>query len=166
MRVHYICGDLSIFRTKFLSDEWMLARDFLDVPPPPDETRGWWWYRPVSVLKLESPKALPSSSTLREALDTLSKYGFDQMPVVDDEATGGNLRGVVTTNTLLAAMLTKARAQSTDSVLRALYRKFITVPPTAPLGKLSIILEAETFVLIAKGICFDIIYCTRILQSI
>ena len=138
-------------RTKFVSDEWMLARDFLDVPPPPDESRSWWWYRPVSVLKLQAPKTLSSSSTLREALDTLSKFGFDQMPVIDDEAAGGNLRGVVTTNTLLAAMLTKARASSTDSVLRALYRKFITVPPNAPLGKVSVILEAETFVLVAKG---------------
>lgn len=129
----------------------MLARDFLDVPPPPDESRGWWWYRPVSVLKLGMPKTLSASATLREALDVLSQFGFDQIPVVDDEVAGGNLRGVVTTSTLLAAMLTKAHASPTDSVLRALYRKFITMPPTTPLGKLSIILEAESFVLIAKG---------------
>ena len=149
-RVYQIGNWCTRFRTKFVSDEWMLARDFLDVPPPPDESRSWWWYRPVSVLKLQVTKTLSSSSTLRDALDTLSKFGFDQMPVVD-EAAGGNLRGVVTTNTLLAAMLTKARASSTDSVLRALYRKFITVSPSTPLGKVSFILEAETFVLVAKG---------------
>ena len=134
-----------------MSDEWMLAHDFMNVPPPPDESRGWWWYRPVSELKLKTPMTVTSNATLREALDTLEKFGFDQLPVMDEEEAEGKLRGVVTTKTLLGAMLTKGRLGPNDSVLGALYAKHIAVSPDAPLGKLSIVLEAEPFILVVKG---------------
>ena len=134
-----------------MSDEWMLAHDFMNVPPPPDESLGWWWYRPVSKLKLKTPMTVTSNATLREALDTLEKFGFDQLPVMNEEEAGGDLRGVVTTKTLLGAMLTKGRLGPNDSVLGALYTKYIAVSPDAPLGKLSIVLEDETFILVVKG---------------
>lgn len=127
----------------------MVARNFMDLPPPSVESHIWWWYRPVSDLKLETPKMLSSNSTLRAAIDTMEKFGFDQLPVLDE--SGENLCGVVTTKTILTAMLTEGRFGSDGSVLAALYAKYIVVPPNAPLGKLAIILETEPFVLVVEG---------------
>lgn len=71
------------YMTKFLSDQWMIERDFLPVKDLKDEY--WWWDTPVSSLNLEAPLTVFPDVTVQEAIDIMKRKGFDQMPVVDKD---------------------------------------------------------------------------------
>ena len=71
------------YMTKFLSDEWMMERDFL---PETDLTEEyWWWNTTVSFLKLSAPLTILPNVSVQEAIDIMKRKGFDQMPVVEKE---------------------------------------------------------------------------------
>ena len=67
----------------FLSDQWMIQRDFLPEKDLTDEY--WWWNTSVSTLKLDAPLTVLPNVTVQEAIDIMKRKGFDQMPVVDKD---------------------------------------------------------------------------------
>ncbi len=80
------------------SDDWMKNNGFTDAAVDNQEAQQ---FKGATVNDLQLPDAVsvPDSITCAQALDTMSKGGFDQVPVVD--ASGG-LVGLVTVGALLA----------------------------------------------------------------
>jgi len=128
------------YMTKFLSDEWMKARDFMEV-------RGevhWWWNYKVRNLQLAAPLTIMPSVTCQEAIAIMNKEGFDQLPVVDES---GAVLGVVTLGNLMSKTL--ANLISPDlPVAKILYTQFKKIALDTSLGKLSRILTIDHFALV------------------
>jgi cystathionine beta-synthase len=43
------------YMTKYLSDPWMIERDFMEADVPSDSLNQWWWNLKVSSLDLNAP---------------------------------------------------------------------------------------------------------------
>lgn len=71
------------FRTKFLSDDWMYERSFLDIKDEPNSE--WWHAMPVSNLTVREPVTVSASTTIQSVLDIMHARGFDQIPVISDD---------------------------------------------------------------------------------
>ncbi|GFO11076.1 cystathionine beta-synthase, partial [Plakobranchus ocellatus] len=72
------------YMSKFLSDDWMSQRDFLELEQQLEPSKEWWWNLNVSALKLLAPLTVMPSVSIQDTLDLLNKEGFDQVPVVDE----------------------------------------------------------------------------------
>ncbi|KAK7491019.1 hypothetical protein BaRGS_00017715 [Batillaria attramentaria] len=131
------------YMTKFLSDDWMSQRDFLEVENV-TATKEWWWNLRVSALELQAPLTVTPSVTLQDSLDLLNKEGFDQVPVVDES---GAILGMVTVGNILAQMV-KNKVKPSDPVSKIMYKQFKMVKMDVTLGQLSRMLDTDHFVLV------------------
>ncbi|XP_066997097.1 cystathionine beta-synthase-like protein isoform X2 [Anabrus simplex] len=132
------------YMTKFLSDHWMQAREFIEDVGMEEH---WWWRLKVSCLRLEAPLTVLPSVTCQEAVDIMKKEGYDQLPVVDDS---GSVQGMVTLGNLMSRMV-NCRALPTDPVEQVLYRQFRKINLDTTLGRLSRILDKDHFVLVVHS---------------
>lgn len=132
------------YMTKHLSDDWMLARSFLDDPVPASQSR--WHHLPVSSLRFLTPLTIQPSVTVGETLALLSAEGFDQAPVVQAD---GTILGMATVGNIMAQM-TKHNVKTTDSISKAMYKQFKQVAPDAPLGQISRLLDSDHYVLVTQ----------------
>ncbi len=71
------------YRTKFLSDDWMYERAFLDIKDEPNSE--WWQAMPVSSLKIREPVTVSTNTTIQAVLDIMHARGFDQIPVISED---------------------------------------------------------------------------------
>jgi len=74
----------------------------------------------VRDLDLQTPMTISPGVTCREAVELLSKQGFDTLPVISD---AGVIHGVVTEGNL-TANLVHLRVAPEDDVTKALYTQF------------------------------------------
>jgi len=75
------------YMTKYLSDDWMAERDFIEIDTEQDESKSWkswWWNMKVGALNLNAPLTVSTDVSIQETLNLLDKEAFDQVPVVDD----------------------------------------------------------------------------------
>lgn len=70
------------YLTKFVSDNWMEARDFKEVV---NEHNFWWWNVPVSDLKLPAPVVIDTKTTFAEAIKLMKANNVQQVAVIDEE---------------------------------------------------------------------------------
>lgn len=131
------------YMTKFLSDDWMSQRDFLEVEKMAD-SKEWWWNLKVSALELQAPLTVTPTVTLQDSLDLLNKEGFDQVPVVDES---GAILGMLTVGNILAQMV-KSKVKAGDPVSKIMYKQFKMVKMDTTLGQLSRMLDTDHFVLV------------------
>ncbi|XP_049951948.1 cystathionine beta-synthase isoform X1 [Schistocerca serialis cubense] len=132
------------YMTKFVSDQWMQAREFFEDD---GSSQHWWWNLTVSSLGLKAPLTVLPSVTCQEAVDILRKEGYDQLPVVDES---GSVQGMVTMGNLMSRLV-NSRALPTDPVEKVLYRQFRKITLDTSLGKLSRLLERDHFVLVTHS---------------
>ena len=100
------------YMTKFLSDQWMINRGYMDYSSL-DESSHWsvtfrarfvinkdevevnvsqcsfylnqrWSSKTVSALKLNAPLTVLPSCSCQDAVEIMNKENFDQLPVVND----------------------------------------------------------------------------------
>ncbi|XP_025102106.1 cystathionine beta-synthase-like [Pomacea canaliculata] len=131
------------YMTKYLSDDWMIQREFLEADQTV-ETKPRWWNLKVSSLALHVPLTVTPTVTLQETLDLLNKEGFDQVPVVDE---AGSILGMVTVGNILAQMV-KNKVRPSDPVSKIMYKQFKKVRMDTALGQLSRMLDTDHFVLV------------------
>ncbi|KJE95166.1 cystathionine-beta-synthase [Capsaspora owczarzaki ATCC 30864] len=132
------------YMTKFLSDDWMLAHDFIE--PTPSKADEWWSNKTVAELNLSAPLTVLPSVTCADAVDILRREGFDQVPVVDVD---NKILGMVTEGSLMAKLVSK-RIGSTDPVSKVLYTQFKQIPLSTKLSQLSRILDRDHFALVVN----------------
>lgn len=134
------------YMTKFLSDEWLQERNFIDKETTANDSDHWWWTKPVSALKLRAPLTVNPEVTVQDALRLLSREGFDQVPVVDET---GDVIGMLTVGNMMS-MVTKGKIKVTDPVGKAIYKQFKQVAMDATLGSLSHILNTDHYVVLVQ----------------
>jgi len=132
------------YMTKYLSDNWMMERDFIDVDAPRDLANSWWWKLKVSSLELNAPMTVEPHMQCQHVLEILDREGFDQIPVTD---ASGVVLGIVTLGNLMASILNN-KVGMADPVSKVTYGKCKEVTMNATLGKLSRILDTEHFVMV------------------
>ncbi|UJR15887.1 hypothetical protein I4U23_002812 [Adineta vaga] len=130
------------YMTKFLSDDWMYERAFLDIKDEPSSE--WWHGKPVSSLKIREPVTVSSNTTIQAVLDIMHERGFDQVPVISED---GTFTGMTTMCEIMAKM-SRATICAQDPVSKTITDKFRTVQLDDSLAKLSRILEAHNYVII------------------
>uniref|UniRef100_A0A1A9W8N6 Cystathionine beta-synthase n=1 Tax=Glossina brevipalpis TaxID=37001 RepID=A0A1A9W8N6_9MUSC len=130
------------YMTKFVSDNWMEARDFKDVV---NEHQHWWWNVPISDLKLSKPTVIKSNAKFSEAIEIMKNYNLMQIAMIDEE--DDTLLGVVSQENLINQIVSMNR-QHNDLALKAINKKIIRVSSSTILGKITRILEVDPCVLI------------------
>uniref|UniRef100_W8BEL3 Cystathionine beta-synthase n=1 Tax=Ceratitis capitata TaxID=7213 RepID=W8BEL3_CERCA len=133
------------YLTKFVSDNWMEARDF---KPVVNEHNHWWWDTPVSALNLKAPVVLKSDASFSKAIDTLKEHNVEQVALVDVE--DGTPLGVLLQETLINQIVSMNRKLDEPAV-KAVNKRIIRLPANAILGKLARILELDPCVLIVDN---------------
>ncbi|KAL4229563.1 hypothetical protein ACF0H5_012602 [Mactra antiquata] len=135
------------YMSKFLSDDWMSQRDYLQLDKASPQGRSWWWDSNVSVLDLQSPLTVIPNVTIGETLELLNKEGFDQVPVVDEE---GTILGMVTVGKMMAQVV-NGKVTKRDPVSTVMNKEFKLVDRNTSLGQLSRMLDTDQYVLIVNG---------------
>jgi len=131
------------YMTKFLNDNWMSERDFMDVDGEL-ASKLWWWNLKINQLALQAPVTIAPSVSVQDAIDIMDKEAFDQLPVVGDN---GAIAGVVTQGSLMSNLIAnKVRPES--PVERVLYKQFKKIYLHTTLGKLSRMLDTDHFALV------------------
>ncbi|XP_055383099.1 cystathionine beta-synthase [Condylostylus longicornis] len=130
------------YMTKFVSDNWMEARDFKEVPL--DENNHWWWNQKVEKLNSPKPVIISPETKTNEAIKLLKENNLEILMVVDDN---GNIIGAVTLENLMPKLVS-SNLKYSDEIRSSVYKKYIKVTPDDILGKVGRILEVETFVVL------------------
>jgi len=131
------------YMTKFLNDNWMADRDFMDVDREL-ANKLWWWNLKISQLSLQAPVTISPSVSVQDATDVMDKEAFDQLPVINED---GSIAGVVTQGSLMSNLIAnKVRPES--PVESVLYKQFKKIYLHTTMGKLSRILDIDHFALV------------------
>ncbi|CAH0550348.1 unnamed protein product [Brassicogethes aeneus] len=129
--------------TKFISDQWMEARDF---QPCVNTKNHWWWDVPVTTIPLEKLQTATPSMTCERVLNVMKKLGVDQVPLVDNNSI---VIGMITLQNLMNGLIS-GRVQSNQSIESIVMRIYPKVYTTANLGVISRVLEKESYVMILE----------------
>ncbi|KAI4495492.1 hypothetical protein M0802_008706 [Mischocyttarus mexicanus] len=137
------------YMTKFVSDNWMKIRDFLDIPS--DESNKWWCNYPVSILSMSKPLLLNKTVTCQEAINIFKTFNLNIIIVIDDEE---KVKGVLTMQVIMNKLAFHG-IKHTDCIENIMIKQFVKVVPTITLLKLSLILENETYAVVIDHINND-----------
>ena len=132
------------YMTKFVVDNWMEARDLKESINTEGHT---WWNNKVSNLHLRPPLTVTEHVTCQEVIDIMKNEDIDQIPVID---SNGSAKGMATINFLLNKML-NSNLKATDTIDKAIFKKFIKVNLNTSIGRLSRILEKDPYVLVTQS---------------
>ncbi|XP_062606583.1 cystathionine beta-synthase-like isoform X1 [Saccostrea cucullata] len=141
------------YMTKFLSDDWMSQREFLESSKLTKDAeecsygKNRWSSLNVSALQLRAPLTVTPAVTIQETLDLLNKEGFDQVPVVND---AGDIMGMVTVGNMMAQVV-RSKIKPSDPVSKVMYKQFKMVSMATSLGEISRMLDTDHFVLVVHG---------------
>lgn len=132
------------YMTKFVSDQWMEAKDFLTCKPS-TEINKWWWNIPLLNLTLNKPAVLSKGMSCQDAVDFFKTSNIQQLLITDD--TKIQVKGVITSNALLSNLISGA-VEQTDCAEKVMIKQFTKVTNSITLGKLSRILEKESYAVV------------------
>ncbi|XP_013135710.1 PREDICTED: cystathionine beta-synthase-like [Papilio polytes] len=135
------------YMTKFISDQWMEARDFKPVVQH-DELP--WWNAVVTKNLIEPITVIPHDTPTGQALAALKASAAPALAVVGDD---GALIGVVTAD-YARRRLTNLNGKVSDELSKFTQKKFYSVDVTqAPaLGCVSRMLDIAPFVVIVESV--------------
>ncbi|CAL4064108.1 unnamed protein product, partial [Meganyctiphanes norvegica] len=138
-----LCDTVRNYMTKFLSDQWMMDREFISETD--DESKSQWWSnQKLASMPLAAPLTVLPTITSQDAIAIMQREGYDQLPVVDQE---GLIQGVVTLDTIMAKMVS-SKIEGSSAVQQALYSDFKKITLDTPLSRVARILDRESFALV------------------
>lgn len=139
------------YMSKFVSDDWMAARGFLEESSlePLVASNEWWWHTPISNLSLKKP-VISKEMSCQEVVDFFNKSNnYKQLLVTDNEEL--HVKGVVTSEVLLSNLISGA-VKPTDCALsvcdKIMIKQFPKVATSVKLGQLSHVLKKENYVVV------------------
>lgn len=144
-RVVIILADgIRNYMTKFVSDNWMEARDFKDVV---NEHNHWWWDLEVTKIKCSPAYVIEDSITCEDAINIMKEKNVCQLPVFDKltKSIIGAVTSEVLTNQVVSHNLSLKAPAS-----KGIFKKAIKVTSDTIIGKLARILEVEDFVIVFR----------------
>lgn len=131
------------YLTKFVSDNWMEARNFKESS---NVHKHKWWNNSISTLDLATPLTVGVDVCLQEVINIMKSNNINQLPVIDHD---GSIKGMVFLPNLMSKLLNRL-AKPCDSVTRAIYKQFVKVDRNDCIGHISRILEKDPFVLVVQ----------------
>ncbi|CAH0728293.1 unnamed protein product, partial [Brenthis ino] len=137
------------YMTKFISDQWMEARDFKSYP---NNDSVWWWNKPLTEneeLIQKTPSISETSSTL-EAITTLRANKSPLVNIVNDK---GSIVGVFTSDNTRKRMVNLSSSLNEkleNYTVKKFYKLDISKKPT--LGVVSRTLDIAPYVVIVKTV--------------
>ncbi|XP_065055705.1 cystathionine beta-synthase-like protein [Rhopilema esculentum] len=134
------------YMTKYLNDDWMAERSFIELKPD-DPKKTWWWNEKVSRLELNTPLTVLPSVSCQEAIEIMNRETYDQLPVVNE---GGFVLGMITLGNLMSRTIAGKVTPETP-LSECIYSKFKKVSLNTSLGSLSRILDHEYFALVVHS---------------
>ncbi|CAG0901228.1 unnamed protein product [Darwinula stevensoni] len=129
--------------TKFLNDQWMVERGFIDDKCL-NVKQHWWWDKKVNCLSLKAPMTVLPGVSCQDAVEIMDSNGFDQLPVVDE---AGEVKGMVTLGNLMAKLLA-GKVEPQSPVAEVLYKQFHKITMDTTLVHLTRILDKDHFALV------------------
>ncbi|XP_053681678.1 uncharacterized protein LOC128732453 [Sabethes cyaneus] len=132
------------YLTKFVSDNWMEARNF---KPSTNVHNHTWWNNPITNLNLATPLTISPSETIRKAIDIMKTNNVNQLPVIEWDCT---IKGTVYLPNVMSKLLNRLVTPE-DPVSRAIFKLFVKIDQTDCVGHASRILEKDPFVLIVRN---------------
>ncbi|KAI9501312.1 cystathionine beta-synthase [Coemansia spiralis] len=149
------------YMTRFLNDEWMKKRGFLDENEEirkQNERNAQWGGARVKDLNLKRAVVIEMSTPVLEAVELMKDNGFDQLPVITSR---GILRGIVTLGNVLTLVST-GRVTSEAKVKDVMFRfqtssskKFREITPETPLGELDRFFENNIAGIVTERLSID-----------
>ena len=138
------------YMTKFLSDEWMVARGFME--PPVSDKDQWWVNRPISDIKdfqrVDNNTFTDETLSCTDALNIMKTKSADSLFFFRD----GVLANVVTKKSIMGKLVNGSLSPSSP-VLGASLDRYIFLRSNESLKKLQCSLDSEgyAFVLTESG---------------
>ncbi|KAJ2803354.1 cystathionine beta-synthase [Coemansia helicoidea] len=149
------------YMSRFLNDDWMKARGFLDADDEIREQRErneQWNDARVKDLGLKRAVVIEMKTPVNDAVQLMKDNGFDQLPVV---TSGGILRGIVTLGNVLALM-SSGRVTPEAKVADVMFRfqissskKFREITPETPLAELNHFFESNIAGIVTERLSID-----------
>jgi cystathionine beta-synthase len=164
------------YLTKFAVDNWLEARNLKESINAYGHP---WWNKKIlemineidlSTAQFSLPPSTPCRDVINVSIQIMFNFDlliiilyknmfFQQLraknveyiPIIDDDK---KLKGIATTNHLLNKVLDLSLNLS-DPIEKALFKKFIKIDYDATVGKLSRILEKESFVVVADNVAVE-----------
>ncbi|XP_069360577.1 cystathionine beta-synthase-like [Maniola hyperantus] len=133
------------YMTKFISDQWMEARNF---KPIPNNDELWWWNKPLLENMVPTTVSISLNSSPSDAIAALRKSGSPLVTVVDNK---GCLTGVFTadnTRKRLANIPGSSKDGLEKLVVKKIYKVDLSNNPT--LGAVSRMLDIAPYVVVVK----------------
>ncbi|CAG0915194.1 unnamed protein product [Notodromas monacha] len=139
------------YMTKFLSDQWMITKGFMDYSSLDEELHSWS-NKLVTALELNAPLTVLPMCSCQDAIEIMNKENFDQLPVVDESST---ILGMVTLGNLISKILAK-KIEPWSPVSEVVYNQFKKISLNTSLGRLSRILDQDHYALVVhKQQCYS-----------
>ncbi|CAK9303891.1 unnamed protein product [Gordionus sp. m RMFG-2023] len=131
--------------TKFLDDNWMIERGFMQDPNLSQQKSKIWWHNlPVSSLVISNPTSIDANSTCKEAIDLMKIKGFDQLPIFGSGSNSNEIIGIITIGSIMSAILAN-KITLESPVSKIAYTQFKKIHMDTNLYELSKILEKDHF---------------------
>lgn len=143
------------YMSKFLNDAWMYKNNFVENTVHTRENYSkfrkdsgtWWSDQSVSVLELPTPLTVSPHLTCADAIETMKRHGYDQLPVVTEN---GTVQGVVTIGNLLSK-LSSGRVLRTDPVAAITFGNFSRLTHKSSLAELAAIFDKDYFAIVTTA---------------
>jgi len=132
------------YMTKFLDDDWMEERHFIEPNDVVQGERIWWWDHKIARLGLETPLTISPMMTCQSAIEIMKRKMFDQLPVVNEV---GCVLGMVTLGNLMGKMIS-GKVTPDSPVSDCIYNQFKKLSLTSTLREVSRILDRDYFALV------------------
>ena len=134
-----------------MNNNWMIARNFLEVPSTPHvKNNEWWWNELVSTMEQKPPSTISATCTVKEALEQLETLHAEYLCVVQKSAGIAKVVGLANAEHMLAAVMKKSVDCQTP-VQQVMYSQYRTVSTQSTLGKLAAVLELARVALVVDG---------------
>ncbi|KAL0124790.1 hypothetical protein PUN28_006567 [Cardiocondyla obscurior] len=124
----------------------MEAKDFLPSEPL-TEANKWWWKIPVSNLSLKKP-LLSKGMSCQNTVDLLKSAKDTQQLLVTDEKEM-YVKGIVTLDAVLSNLIS-GKVNRNDCAEKIMIKQFTKVKASTTLGKVSRILENESYAVVVS----------------
>lgn len=132
------------YMTKFVSDEWMLQRNF-EVPEDKLIIPSLHSLPIGQLLEAGSKTTIDETAKVIDAVSLMKKSGLEQLPVVRKE--NGNLLGAITVQQAMSGIVNQ-KLKFEDQVSSCLTQDFPKVTADESIGKLSRLLKRFKFVVV------------------
>ncbi|CAH0559953.1 unnamed protein product [Brassicogethes aeneus] len=141
-RVVAFFGDsIRNYMTKFMVDNWMIARDYI---PCPNTKNLWWWDKKITDIPIHNVNIVSEKSTIQDAINCFDLSKVTEIPILGDNQ---KVLGIVKKEILLGKLM-QEDTHLDESVSKIINYDYEKVSACMSLGAAATILQSEKFLMV------------------